>query len=223
MASRIRKRSSLQHRFLRVDQAPAILHEADRGEDHDDRHHHHQLDDGEARAHQSSYFVPSSAVPSNVVYTSNTFWPPQVRGVGLVLIRAHAPFGALRHRIDRECAAGTSASGRSCRWRPPRRPRDARGRRDSFRSRPSARAMQICCEVGGVLELVDRRADFAQRPPQLGFARAGGGHLRQRHGRRRQDHDDRRHHQQLDERIAGRPVRAVKPRDRSCSLLDRHR
>ena len=53
---------------------------------------------------------------------------------------------------------------------------------------------------------VDGRPEFTQRSPQLRFALARRRYLRERHDRRRENHDDRGHDEQLDERV---PVRVV--------------
>ena len=53
--------------------------------------------------YQSRYFVPSSAVPSLFVYTSNMFWRPHDLRAGIVLVRTHPPF-VPGHRIDRNPA-----------------------------------------------------------------------------------------------------------------------
>src|ERR1700730_14589636 len=94
----------MEHRFARANDALIVSPAADGGQDHDNHHHDHQLEQRESalpsgrstRAHagavrvfhrysvplkavhyQSEYFFPLSAVPVDFVKTSKTSWPPQ--------------------------------------------------------------------------------------------------------------------------------------------------
>ena len=54
--------------------------------------------------------------------------------------------------------------------------------------------------------IAEELAQAKQRSAQLDFPRARGGDFRQRHDRRRENHDDRRDDEQLDERVSARLV-----------------
>src|SRR5436190_8020482 len=127
-------------------------------------------------------------------------------GVGVVLVRPQAPFGRLDHRVDRyasqepDFATGHIVRGRYA--------FDQRLQR--FRI-PLAAGLDLegrdLAEIRRILELVDRGAHFAKRPPELGFTLPRGRHFRQRHRRRRENDDDGRHHEQLDKGVAARTDR----------------
>src|SRR5215469_7649777 len=75
-----------QGRLLRVQDRFLVVRNCQREQNDNDADHHHQLNQSkaalsEAFSHSLSYhvlyFVPSSPVPSDLVYTSKTFCPPQ--------------------------------------------------------------------------------------------------------------------------------------------------
>ena len=124
-----------------------------------------------------------------------------MRRVRLVLIRPHPPFDAARHGIDGNPAEEFQlAAGRVVRGV------DAVDERLQIRRIVLAADLELersdLPEIGRVFVLVDRRADLAQVAVQLGLASAPRGHLRERHDRGGENHDDRRDDEELDERVA---------------------
>src|ERR1019366_1129294 len=78
-----------QRSLFGVENGRGIIWDGKRKQDDDDADHHHQLDQSKAalspapghgralRSYHVLYLVPSKAVPSDLVYTSNTLCPPQ--------------------------------------------------------------------------------------------------------------------------------------------------
>src|SRR6185503_4113694 len=144
--------------------------------------------------------------------------PAPARRVGLVLVGSHPPFGGVRHRIDRDPAQELELpAGGVVRGADPIH-QDLEIRGIAFAADLDVERANLA-EIGGVLVFVDRRAHLAQRPPQLGLARALRGHLGERHDRRRQNRDQRRHHQHLDEAVT---VSANRRRLPACPLSPVH-
>src|SRR5206468_11532538 len=123
--------------------------------------------------------------------------------IGFVLVRPQPPLRGVGHRIERNPAQKFQfASGRIV------------GGRDAVDQLLQVRRVVLApgfeieraddAEIRRVLEVVDRGPHLAQVAPELGFALAPGGHLRQRHHRRRQDQHNRGDDEQLDEPIPSR-------------------
>src|SRR5262245_7833606 len=123
-----------------------------------------------------------------------------LRRVGLVLVRAHAPLGAARHRIDRDTAQKLELAARRIVRRRYAVDEHLKIGRIVLAADLDVERSDLP-EVRGVLVLVDGRAHLPERAPELRLARARRRHLREGHDRRREDDDDRRHDEQLDERV----------------------